>query len=69
MCSCMFETKHMLQEQDLISRMGHRIYFLHDAGHWVHTDNPKGLYSIMAPSFGIPDIQTRIGQMAQPALT
>ena len=51
-----------MQDQDLISRMGHRIYFLHDAGHWVHTDNPKGLYSIMAPSFGIPDLQTRIEQ-------
>jgi len=47
------------QDQDMISSMGHRIYFLHDAGHWVHTDNPKGLFSIMAPSFGIPDLQIK----------
>ena len=51
-----------MQDQDVISRMGHRIYFLHDAVHWVHTYNPMGLYSIMAPSFGIPDLQTRIEQ-------
>ena len=50
-----------MQDQEKISALGHRIYFLHDAGHWVHTDNPEGLYGIMAPSFGIPDLQTRQG--------
>ncbi|CAI5468763.1 unnamed protein product [Closterium sp. Yama58-4] len=36
--------------------MGHgaavRMHVLEDAGHWVHTDNPDGLFQILAPSFG-----------------
>ena len=47
------------QDQETIASLGHRIYFLHDAGHWVHTDNPEGLFAIMAPSFGVPELQTR----------
>eukprot|EP00898_Chlorokybus_atmophyticus_P003009 jgi/Chlat1/3709/Chrsp251S00806 len=27
------------------------IHMLHDAGHWVHTDNPDGLFHIIEPSF------------------
>ncbi|CAI5986471.1 unnamed protein product, partial [Closterium sp. NIES-65] len=36
--------------------MGHgaavRMHVLEDAGHWVHTDNPDGLFQMLAPSFG-----------------
>eukprot|EP00197_Chlamydomonas_leiostraca_P007015 CAMPEP_0202858464 /NCGR_PEP_ID=MMETSP1391-20130828/988_1 /ASSEMBLY_ACC=CAM_ASM_000867 /TAXON_ID=1034604 /ORGANISM="Chlamydomonas leiostraca, Strain SAG 11-49" /LENGTH=353 /DNA_ID=CAMNT_0049537387 /DNA_START=225 /DNA_END=1286 /DNA_ORIENTATION=+ len=35
-----------------ISALGHRVHVLPDAGHWVHTDNPLGLFDILAPSFG-----------------
>lgn len=27
-------------------------HVLGDAGHWVHTDNPEGLFQMLAPSFG-----------------
>lgn len=31
---------------------GVQMHVLADAGHWVHTDNPEGLFRILAPSFG-----------------
>eukprot|EP00897_Mesotaenium_endlicherianum_P004059 jgi/Mesen1/3681/ME000202S02768 len=31
---------------------GVQMHVLEDAGHWVHTDNPDGLFRILAPSFG-----------------
>eukprot|EP00249_Psilotum_nudum_P018370 c26769_g1_i3 orf=523-1500(-) len=30
---------------------GVQMHFLEDAGHWVHTDNPDGLFRILTPSF------------------
>ncbi|GBG70052.1 hypothetical protein CBR_g4880 [Chara braunii] len=30
---------------------GVNLHVLEDAGHWVHTDNPEGLFRLMAPSF------------------
>lgn len=35
-------------DEDLIRAYGHEVHVLPDAGHWVHTDNPNGLFSIMA---------------------
>lgn len=29
-----------------------QMHVLEDAGHWVHTDNPDGLFQILTPSFG-----------------
>ena len=39
-------------DQDLIRAYGHDVHMLRDSGHWVHTDNPNGLFDILAPSFG-----------------
>ncbi|KIY92423.1 hypothetical protein MNEG_15540 [Monoraphidium neglectum] len=38
-----------------IAALGHRVHAL-EAGHWVHTDNPGGLFDILAPSFGKMDL-------------
>lgn len=57
-----FSLQMLMQDQELIAALGHRIYFLHDAGHWVHTDNPEGLFAIMSPTFGIPELHTQSGQ-------
>lgn len=35
---------------------GHRVHLLRDSGHWVHTDNPGGLFDILAPTFGSVDL-------------
>ena len=38
------------------------------AGHWVATDNPDGLFEILAPSFGaVPDLHMQRTSMASPA--
>ncbi|KAJ9526727.1 hypothetical protein QJQ45_017529 [Haematococcus lacustris] len=34
-----------------ITALGHQVHLLPRAGHWVHTDNPCGLFDILAPSF------------------
>lgn len=39
-----------------IQQLGHRVHLLRDAGHWVHADNPGGLFDIMASSFGVVDL-------------
>ena len=37
--------------------LGHEVHLLPNSGHWVHTDNPDGLFDILAPSFGgTPDV-------------
>eukprot|EP00879_Flechtneria_rotunda_P003292 GHRR01003517.1.p1 GENE.GHRR01003517.1~~GHRR01003517.1.p1 ORF type:complete len:389 (+),score=86.25 GHRR01003517.1:211-1377(+) len=41
---------------DDIKALGHKVHLLKDAGHWVHTDNPNGLFDIMASSFGVVDL-------------
>lgn len=40
------------KDQDLIKALGHDVHLLRDSGHWVHTENPAGLFDIIAPSFG-----------------
>jgi len=42
------------QTEEAIAALGHRVHPL-DASHWVHTDNPQGLFNILAPSFGPVD--------------
>jgi pimeloyl-ACP methyl ester carboxylesterase len=37
-----------------IRALGHGVHELPRSGHWVHTDNPAGLFDILAPSFGAP---------------
>ncbi|KXZ49540.1 hypothetical protein GPECTOR_20g394 [Gonium pectorale] len=39
-------------DEAAITGAGHGVHLLRDAGHWVHADNPLGLYDIIAPSFG-----------------
>ncbi|KAG2489137.1 hypothetical protein HYH03_012363 [Edaphochlamys debaryana] len=35
-----------------IAAAGHAVHLLPRSGHWVHTDNPLGLFELLAPSFG-----------------
>lgn len=47
-------------DQQRIMSLGHNVHLLRDSGHWVHTDNPEGLFDILAPSFGgNPDLMLR----------
>jgi pimeloyl-ACP methyl ester carboxylesterase len=39
-------------DEDRIRALGHNVHLLRNSGHWVHTDNPDGLFDILAPSFG-----------------
>ena len=44
-------------DEDRIRALGHEVHLLRNSGHWVHTDNPDGLFDIFASSFGgHPDI-------------
>lgn len=38
-------------DEDRISSLGFQVHLLRNSGHWVHADNPTGLFEIMAPSF------------------
>eukprot|EP00210_Caulerpa_lentillifera_P002665 g2545.t1 len=38
-------------EQD-IKELGHGVHLLKNSGHWVHTDNPEGLFQIIKHSLG-----------------
>lgn len=42
-------------DAERITALGHAVHLLRDAGHWVHTDNPRGLLDIMALAFGHRD--------------
>lgn len=46
-------------EQAVISSHGHAVHTLHKSGHWVHADNPDGLFQIMAPYFGAADLHVK----------
>lgn len=41
-------------DEQRIKDCGHHVHLLTRAGHWVHTDNPLGLFNILAPAFGMP---------------
>lgn len=45
-----FRWTDQLQQQ--IEDSGHRVHLLGNAGHWVHADNPDGLYHIIKQSLG-----------------
>eukprot|EP00884_Botryococcus_braunii_P001049 jgi/Botrbrau1/10945/Bobra.0383s0002.1 len=47
------------KDEERIRTAGHGVHLLKDAGHWVHTDNPAGLYDILAPSFGSREVDMR----------
>ncbi|CAG9462176.1 unnamed protein product [Pedinophyceae sp. YPF-701] len=42
-------------DQEVIERHGHKVHLLRDAGHWLHTDNPEGLFQLMTQSLGPTD--------------
>lgn len=53
-----------------IRSLGHGVHLLPASGHWVHTDNPDGLFDILAPTFGAaPDLRMQRSpqQAAQPS--
>lgn len=51
-----------------IRAYGHPVHTLPDSGHWVHTDNPNGLFDILAPSFGgVPDLRMQRSPSSSPA--
>uniref|UniRef100_A0A2P2KFK5 Abhydrolase domain-containing protein C22H12.03 isoform X1 n=2 Tax=Rhizophora mucronata TaxID=61149 RepID=A0A2P2KFK5_RHIMU len=47
------DLKRIHAAEDLAAEEGGGVemHVLEDAGHWVHTDNPDGLFRILAPSF------------------
>ncbi|PSC74655.1 abhydrolase domain-containing [Micractinium conductrix] len=50
-----------------IRELGHAVHTLPNSGHWVHTDNPDGLFDILAPSFGAsPDLHMQRSPKASP---
>ena len=51
-----------------IEALGHRVHLLADAGHWVHTDNPRGLLDIMRMAFGHRDDVRSIHERYQRSL-
>ncbi|GAB4813895.1 hypothetical protein N2152v2_000941 [Parachlorella kessleri] len=47
-------------DEHRIRSLGHDVHLLPNSGHWVHTDNPVGLFNILAPSFGgQPDLSVQ----------
>lgn len=42
------------------SMLGHAVHELPNSGHWVHTDNPNGLFDILSPSFGANGVGTSV---------
>ncbi|GMH36557.1 hypothetical protein BSKO_04425 [Bryopsis sp. KO-2023] len=47
------------QDKERIKDMGHGIHLLKNSGHWVHTDNPDGLFDIIESSMGTADLHMR----------
>lgn len=41
---------------DKIQQLGHDVHVLGNSGHWVHTDNPDGLFDIIRESMGAADL-------------
>ena len=52
-----------------IRALGHAVHPLPGAGHWVHAENPDGLFDILAPSFGGGvDVHVRRARPGSPGL-
>lgn len=43
-------------DEERIRSAGHEVHLLRDSGHWVHVDNPEGLFAILSRSFGTQDL-------------
>lgn len=43
---------HMAEQIASTEGAGVQMHVLEDAGHWVHTDNPDGLFRLLTPTFG-----------------
>jgi pimeloyl-ACP methyl ester carboxylesterase len=43
---------HIAEQIASCEGAGVQMHVLEDAGHWVHTDNPDGLFRLLAPTFG-----------------
>jgi hypothetical protein len=55
-------------DEERIRAYGHPVHTLPSSGHWVHTDNPDGLFDILAPSFGgAPDLRVQRSPQSSPA--
>jgi hypothetical protein len=53
-----------------IVSLGHPVHLLRDSGHWVHSDNPDGLFDILASSFGgVPDIHMQRSPTGSPVVS
>lgn len=52
--------------EDKITCLGHGVHPV-DAGHWVATDNPAGLFEAMAPTFGKMDLHMQRSSVARSA--
>lgn len=54
-------------DEERIVGLGHPVHLLRNSGHWVHTDNPDGLFDILAPTFGgEPDIHMQRSPQGSP---
>ena len=43
---------HLAEQIASSEGAGVQMHVLEDAGHWVHTDNPDGLFRLLTPTFG-----------------
>lgn len=53
------------RDQDMIESYGHGVHLLKNSGHWVHADNPNGLFDIMKGSIGSADLRMRRGPFSR----
>lgn len=44
------------EDSQKIEECGHKVHLLKNSGHWVHTDNPDGLFDIIKESMGAADL-------------
>ena len=57
-------------DESRIESLGHKVHLLHNSGHWVHTDNPDGLFDILASSFGMEaDIHMQRSPQGSPSVS
>ena len=56
-------------DAERIVELGHAVHTLPGAGHWVHAENPDGLFDILAPSFGgAADLHVQRARPGSPGL-
>ncbi len=47
-------------DEALITSLGHHVHLLRNSGHWVHSDNPGGLFDILAPTFHCGNVDLHV---------